>query len=59
MLREFIDTMREWYSNDYIEMKHGYIRPFSLLWWIIRTAQSLGVVAGLWIWYVVMWAVLA
>ena len=32
MLREFIDTMREWYGDDYIEIKHGYIRPFSLLW---------------------------
>ena len=59
MLREFIDTMREWYGDDYIETKHSYIKPFNLLWWIIRTVQSLGIVAGLWIWYVLMWAVLA
>ena len=59
MLREFIDTMREWYGDDYIEIKHGYIRPFSLLWWIIGTAQSLGIVAGLWMFYVLMWTVLA
>ena len=51
--------MREWYGDDYIETKHGYIRPFSLLWWIIRTAQSLGIVAGLWVLYVLMWTVLA
>lgn len=59
MLREFIDTMREWYGDDYIEIKHGYIRPFSLLWWIIRIAQSLGIVAWLWVLYVLMWTVLA
>lgn len=59
MLKEMIDTTRELYGDDYIKTKHGYIRPFSLLWWVIRTAQSLGVVAGLWVFYVLMWAVLA
>ena len=54
MLREFTDTMRECYGDDYIKTKHGYIRPFSLLWWIIRTAQSLGMVVWLWVWYVLM-----
>lgn len=58
MLREFADTMRECYGDDYIKTKHGYIRPFSLLWWIIRMAQSLGMVVWLWVWYVLMWAVL-
>lgn len=59
MLKEMIDTTRELYGDDYIKTKHGYIRPFRLLWWVIRTAQSLGVVAELWVFYVLMWAVLA
>lgn len=52
------NELKEMFNDDYIYTKRFCIKPFTLLWWIIRTGQTMLIVAGLWMFYVLMYAVL-
>ena len=54
-----LHEIKSWFEDDYIYMKNGKIKPFSLAWWLIRFGQTAA--AGLLIWgfYILMWLVFA
>lgn len=54
MIKEF----KEVFSNDYIKIGRHRIRPFSILWWIIRVEQGICGIAGLYLLYCCLWALL-
>lgn len=43
-----MDIFVECFKDDYIKMGKWRIRPFSILWWIVRTTQLLGAWAIAW-----------
>ncbi len=50
---------KEFFKDDYIRTKRFRIKPFSLLWWVIRGGQAILVVAGFFVFYMMMWSVFA
>ena len=50
---------KEFFKDDYIRKKRFRIKPFSLLWWLIRSGQVILVVAGFFVFYMMMWFMLA
>ena len=43
-----MDIFVEAFKDDYIKMGKWRIRPFSVLWWVIRVSQGLGMWAIAW-----------
>ena len=52
------NELKEMFEDDYICTKRFCIKPFTLLWWVIRTGQTMLIVAGLFGFYCLMWIVL-
>lgn len=53
MWQEIKDTFRD----DYIYLKHRKIRPFSLLWFLIRIGQCSICIIALYAFYCGMWII--
>lgn len=53
------NELKEMFKDDYIRTKRFRIRPFSLLWWLIRCGQAMLGVAGFFGFYMLMWLVFA
>ena len=54
-----LNELKKMFKDDYIRTKRFRIKPFSLLWWVIRCVQAILVVAGFFVFYIMMWSVLA
>ena len=52
--KEFIEI----FKDDYKHIGKYVIRPFSFVWWAINIGQGLLAVAGLYIFYILMWIAL-
>ena len=52
--KEFIEI----FKDDYKHIGKYVIRPFSFVWWLINIGQGLLAVAGLYIFYILMWIAL-
>lgn len=59
MIKEFIRDFKEWFGNEHIYTRRRRIKALSPLWWIVRTLQAAAVMGVLYIWYCLMWFVLA
>lgn len=53
MWQEIKDTFRD----DYIYLKHRKVRPFSLLWFLIRIGQCNICIIALYAFYCGMWII--
>ena len=51
--------MREILRQDYIKIGKYKVRPFSILWWVIRIFNCLMVFGGMYIFYILMWITLS
>ena len=58
-LKLMLNELKKMFEDDYIHTKRFRIKPFSLLWWVIRSGQAILVVAGFFVFYMMMWSVLA
>ena len=56
---KMFQKFKEFFKDDYIRTKRFRIKPFSLLWWLIRSGQVILVVAGFFVFYMMMWFMLA
>ena len=43
-----MDIFVECFKDDYIKMGKWRVRPFSILWWVVRVSQLLGAWFVIW-----------
>ena len=53
-MREFIEFLRD----DGIDVGRWHIRCFSPLWWLVRAGQGILGVAGVYVFYILLWLVM-
>lgn len=53
MLQDFKNI----FQDDYIKFRYYKVRPFSIIWWIIKTLQIIGAVIAMWSFYIILWCI--
>ena len=54
-MKELIFEFKKCFKDDYKKIGKYYIRPFSILWWLMFIGQGIAIVGGLWAFYVIAW----
>lgn len=53
MFNEF----KEVFANDYIRMGRKVIRPFSIMWWVVKTLNCFVAIVGMYAIYCTIWMI--
>lgn len=51
------DETKEIFSDDYIKIGNKKVRPFSIAWWVIRSATILAAIVGMYAMYCAIWMI--
>ena len=57
MITNMVTEIYNWFKNDHIRLKKGYIRGLSLLWWIVRVAQLTFVLFAFYAFLLGLWVI--
>lgn len=53
------EEIKSIFADDYIYIKRKKIRPFSLMWWVIRTGQTILCILFVYLLYCCAWIMAA
>ena len=57
MITDMVTEIYNYFRNNHIRLKKGYIRGLSLLWWIVRVAQLAFVMFAFYAFFLGVWMI--